>query len=44
MTKMNWNSANMAGLWPITLRFARSVGDILREVQGEPDPKYKYYM
>jgi hypothetical protein len=44
LTKMNWNSANMAGLWPITLRFARSVGDILREVQGEPDPKYKYYM
>lgn len=44
LTKMNWNSANMAGLLPITLRFARSVGDILREVQGEPEAKYKYYM
>ncbi len=44
LTKMNWNSANMAALFPITLRFAQSVGDILREVQGEPERKYKYYM
>lgn len=46
LTKMNLNSANMAGLMPITLRFSRLVGDILREVpEGQtPRPKYKYYM
>ncbi len=46
LTKMNWNSANMGGLLPITLRFSRLVGDVLREVPAdrEPQPKYKYYM
>lgn len=48
LTKMNWNSANMHGLMPITLRFARLVGDIMREFPAgmgrEPEPKYKYYM
>lgn len=46
LTKMNWNSANMAGLLPITLRFSRLVGDVLREVPAdrEPQPKYKFYM
>lgn len=46
MTKMNWNSANMAGLMPITLRFSRLVGDILREVPDaeSPQPNYKFYM
>lgn len=46
LTKMNWNSANMGGLMPITLRFSRLVGDILREVpDGQiPQPKYKFYM
>ncbi len=46
LTKMNLNSANMSGLMPITLRFSRLVGDILREVPESqtPQPKYKYYM
>jgi hypothetical protein len=46
LTKMNWNSANMAGLMPITLRFSRLVGDVLGEVPAdrEPQPKYKFYM
>ncbi len=46
LTKMNWNSADFNGLMPITLRFSRLVGDILREVPGGKDaePKYKYYM
>jgi hypothetical protein len=47
LTKMNWNSARMYGLMPITLRFSRLVGDILREFpigEGDPSPKYKYYM
>ena len=46
LTKMNWNSARMYGLMPITLRFSRLVGDILREFTpelGEPSPKYKFY-
>jgi hypothetical protein len=46
LTKMNWNSANMSGLMPITLRFSRLVSDVLREVPDglEPESKYKYYM
>lgn len=46
LTKMNWNSANIDGLMPITLRFSRLVGDILRELPPcqTPEPKYKYYM
>lgn len=44
LTKMNWNSANYAGLMPIPLRFSRLVGDILKEVTEEPEAKYKYYM
>jgi hypothetical protein len=46
LTKMNWNSADFCGSMPITLRFARLVGDILREMpEGfEPNPKYKFYM
>ncbi len=48
LTKMNWNSANFSGLMPITLRFSRLVGDILKECQDSddpgPQPQYKYYM
>lgn len=48
LTKMNWNSARMYGSMPITLRFSRLVGDILREFPEDatvdPSPKYKYYM
>ena len=43
---MNWNSANIAGLMPVTLRFSKYVGEILREVpeSQDPEPKYKYYI
>jgi len=48
LTKMNWNSASFAGLMPITLRFSRLVGDIMREIpigQGrEPLPQFRYYI
>ena len=47
LTKMNWNSANMSGLMPITLRFSRLVSDVLREFpEGsvEPESKFKFYM
>jgi len=45
LTKMNWNSASFAGLMPMTLRFSRLVGDIMREVPDdrEPLPGLKYY-
>lgn len=46
LSKMNWNSARMYGLMPITVRFSRLVGDILREVPADvtPHPKYKFYV
>ncbi len=46
LTKMNWNGANFGGLLPITVRFARLVGDILREFPAdqEPLPQFKFYM
>jgi hypothetical protein len=33
-----------AGLYPISMRFSKLVGDILKEVIGEAEAKYKYYM
>jgi hypothetical protein len=45
LTKLNWNSVQPGGLMPITLRFARRVGDIMREVGDDaPKPNYKFYM
>jgi hypothetical protein len=46
LTKLNWNSANLGGLLPITLRFSRLVGDVLREMpDGEaPRPQFKFYV
>lgn len=46
LTKLNWNSAHFAGSLPITLKFSRLVGDIMREIppDREPLPQYKYYM
>ena len=46
LTKMNWNSANFGGLLPITLRFSKLVGEIMKEVPRnlEPLPQFKYYM
>ncbi len=46
LTKMNWNSAEYAESLPITLRFSRLVGTVLREVPADQEPasKYSYYM
>jgi hypothetical protein len=46
LTKMNWNSAQIGGLLPITLRFSKWVGDIIREIPPDRDPlpQFKYYM
>ena len=46
LTKMNWNTAAFAGLLPITLRFARVVGEIMTEVPRDrsPLPQFKFYV
>jgi hypothetical protein len=46
LTKLNWNSAGYAETMPITLRFSRLVGDVLREVppHGVPHARYAFYM
>jgi hypothetical protein len=46
LTKMNWNSTRLGGLLPITLKFSRLVGDIIKELPHDFDPltNYKYYM
>jgi len=46
LTKLNWNSARLGGLLPITLRFSQRVGDILKELPPtvDPLPQAKYYM
>lgn len=46
LTKLNWNSANLGGLMPITLRFSRLVGDVLREMSDNavPRPQFKFYV
>lgn len=45
LTKMNWNWAGFAGALPITIRFSRLVGDIMKEVPAdrEPEPQFKFY-
>jgi hypothetical protein len=46
LTKMNWNSSRLGGLMPITLKFSKLVGEILREIPPdiEPQPQQKFYM
>lgn len=46
LTKMNWNSSRLGGLFPITLKFSRLVGDIMREVSPDREhlTQFKYYM
>ena len=43
---MNWNNTQFDGYWPITVRAAREVGNILKYV-GITEPleaRYAYYM
>lgn len=46
LTKMNWNSSRLGGLFPITMKFSRLVGEIMREIgpDREPLPQMKYYV
>jgi hypothetical protein len=45
LTKMNWNTARLGGLLPITLEFARRVSDIMKEIpiDEDPQPQAKFY-
>jgi len=46
LTKLNWNSAALGGLLPITIKFSGLVGEIMREVPAdrEPLPQFKFYI
>lgn len=46
LTKLNWNNTQFDAFYPITLKAARQVGDILRHLSGKPPPltRYAYYM
>lgn len=46
LTKMNWNSARFAERLPVTVRFAKEVGAILRDLpdEYEPEARYAFYM
>ena len=47
LTKMNWNSTQFDGKYPITLQCARKVGDIMKYLgpsDGEPEISYSFYM
>lgn len=46
LSKMNWNSARLGSLLPVTMKFAELVGSILREipVDREPLPQFKFYI
>lgn len=46
LTRMNWNTADIRGKWPVSLSFARRVGGILDEY-GEDDPietSFRYFV
>lgn len=46
LTKMNWNSTQFDGKYPITLLCARKVGEILKYLPPEVEPQisYSFYM
>lgn len=46
LTKMNWNSANFGGSYPITLKFSDLVGEVMREIPPDRDPlpQFKFYI
>jgi hypothetical protein len=46
LTKMNCNSSRLGGLLPITVKFSELVGDVLREVPADREPRsqFKFYI
>jgi hypothetical protein len=46
LTRMNWNTADIRGKWPVTLSFARRAGGILDEL-GDAEPSetsFRYFL
>jgi hypothetical protein len=46
LTRMNWNTADIRGKWPVSLSFARRVGGILDEY-GDDDlieTSFRYFV
>src|SRR6266513_1811399 len=46
LTKMNWNSTEGLGRYPITISFPRRVGALMAELSETqiPNPSYRFYM
>lgn len=46
LSKMNWNSSEGLGRYPITISFARKVGLLMTELAENqvPNPSYRFYM
>lgn len=44
LTKLNWNNTQFDGGDPITIRASKQVGAILKYVDQEYEPYYRYYM
>lgn len=46
LTKMNWNTSEGIGRFPITISFARKVGLLMTELSDNqtPNPSYRFYM
>lgn len=44
LTKMNWNNTQFDGGEPITLRASRQVGSILKYLDQDYEPYYRFYM
>ena len=46
LTKMNWNSTEGISRYPITISFAKRVGQVMNELaEGQaPNPSYRFYM
>ena len=46
LTRMNWNTADIRGKWPVSLSFARGVGGILDEYGDDElvDTSFRYFL
>lgn len=46
LTKMNWNTSEGISRYPITLSFAKKVGQLMSELSENqaPNPSYRFYM